>query len=62
MSQAEPKVCPRCQSPFECKVGNILECQCNGIRLTAEAWACIATNYTDCLCRACLLAIVNSKP
>jgi hypothetical protein len=59
-SRAEPKYCPRCQAPFECKVGNISQCQCNGIRLTAEDKDYIASNYTDCLCRACLLAIIAS--
>jgi Cysteine-rich CWC len=55
--QAESKLCPRCQAPFECRVGNIAECQCSGIQLTAEDKAFIASNYTDCLCRDCLLAI-----
>jgi hypothetical protein len=38
-------------------VGNIAQCQCSGIQLTAEDKAFIAANYTDCLCRDCLLAI-----
>lgn len=59
-SGAETKYCPRCQTPFECRVGNIPQCQCNGIRLTAEDKAFIAANYTDCLCRNCLLAITAS--
>jgi hypothetical protein len=61
LPQAEAKLCPRCQAPFECRVGNIPQCQCNGIRLTAEDKAFIAANYTDCLCRACLLAITASS-
>jgi hypothetical protein len=60
-SQAEPKYCQRCQAPFECRVGNIPQCQCSGIQLTAEDKTFIAANYTDCLCRACLLAITTSS-
>jgi hypothetical protein len=60
MSQAETKHCPRCQAPFECRVDNISQCQCSGIQLTAEDKAFIAANYTDCLCRNCLLAIAES--
>ena len=60
MSQAEPKYCPRCQKPFECRVDNISQGQCSGIQLTAETKAFIAANYTDCLCKACLLAITAS--
>jgi hypothetical protein len=61
MSQPETKHCPRCQAPFECKVGNISQCQCNGIQLAAEDKAFIAANYADCLCRNCLLAITASS-
>jgi hypothetical protein len=60
ISRAEPKSCPRCQAPFECRVDNISQCQCSGIRLTSEDKAFIAANYTDCLCRNCLLAITAS--
>jgi hypothetical protein len=40
-------------------VGNIPECQCSGIKLTADDKAFIAAHYTDCLCRNCLLAITT---
>jgi hypothetical protein len=38
-------------------VGNILQCQCNGISLSDAEKQFIAANYADCLCRNCLLAI-----
>lgn len=57
MSLHESKQCPRCHSPFECKVGNISQCQCSGISLSDEEKRQIALNYTDCLCRNCLIEI-----
>jgi len=53
----ETKNCPRCQQPFECKSGNITECQCFGIQCTEEIAAFVAEKYADCLCRACLLQL-----
>lgn len=55
MPQHEPKSCPRCSALFECKVGNVAECQCNGINFTEEEKHYIAQQYSDCLCRRCLL-------
>lgn len=57
MSQHETKSCGRCNTPFECKAGNITECQCSSISLTPEESQFIAGKYADCLCRDCLLAI-----
>jgi len=59
--QAESKLCPRCQAPGDCRVGNIAQWQCSGIQLTAEDKAFIAAQYADCLCRNCLLAITASS-
>lgn len=53
----ETKYCPRCQQAFECKSGNITECQCFGIQCTEEVAAFVAEKYTDCLCRACLIQL-----
>jgi hypothetical protein len=57
MCQHETKHCGRCQTLFECKVGNILECQCYGVALTEAEKTFVARNYHDCLCRACLESI-----
>jgi len=54
MCEHEIKSCPRCKKPFECKAGNITQCQCYGIELTAELKAFIETRFNDCLCRDCL--------
>ena len=55
MCHHEEKKCPRCSQPFECKVGNINNCQCNGIKLTDAEKTFIESRYQDCLCRNCLM-------
>jgi hypothetical protein len=55
MNKHEQKYCPRCTQLFECKVGNIAQCQCAAIHLTTEQLGHINTKYTDCLCAACML-------
>ncbi len=54
MCQHETKDCPRCKTAFECKPGNITQCQCYGIDLTAELKAYIEQRYNDCICKSCL--------
>jgi hypothetical protein len=54
MNKHEQKYCPRCNQLFECKVGNITQCQCSTIQLTTEQLNYINTKYTDCLCAACM--------
>ncbi|MFI5157070.1 MAG: cysteine-rich CWC family protein [Chitinophagales bacterium] len=58
MPNHEIKTCPRCKESFECKLGNISHCQCNGLQLSSESMHAIATKYQDCLCRNCLLEIM----
>jgi len=55
----EPRNCPRCNKTFECKVGNIAQCQCSSIVLNEEEKAFIADRYQDCLCLGCLLDLQN---
>lgn len=50
----EIKSCERCGNQFECKPGNITQCQCYGITLTIEQKAYIEQRYSDCLCKNCL--------
>lgn len=57
MACHETKNCPRCHAPFECKPGNVQECQCAGIAFSEAEKYYISSNYEDCLCRNCLLAI-----
>ncbi len=54
MPHHEQKNCPRCKRVFECKVGNVLECQCSQIQLTYEEKAHFENTYTDCLCIDCI--------
>jgi hypothetical protein len=55
----ETKYCPRCSKAFECKSGNITQCQCFGLQLTTEQRAFMEERYKDCLCRDCLLQLQN---
>ncbi|HMU46658.1 MAG TPA: cysteine-rich CWC family protein [Chitinophagaceae bacterium] len=55
----EIKSCERCSSQFECKPGNITQCQCFGIKLTIEQKAYIEQRYSDCLCKNCLKTLQN---
>jgi hypothetical protein len=59
MSQHETKNCPRCKEQFECKPGNITQCQCYGIKLTDEQKVFIEFRYNDCLCSNCLTDLQN---
>ncbi|MBS1626484.1 MAG: cysteine-rich CWC family protein [Bacteroidetes bacterium] len=54
MAQHENKKCPQCNNIFECKVGNVLECQCYQIQLSYEEKIYFESIYTDCLCIHCM--------
>ena len=60
MSLHETKYCPRCSKPFECKPGNITQCQCFGVPISLYDLELIKDAYEDCLCRDCLLEL-NDK-
>jgi hypothetical protein len=62
MCRHETKSCPRCNQAFECKPGNITQCQCFGIELIAELKAYIEQRYNDCLCRDCLIYLQQNLP
>lgn len=49
--------CPRCQRPFECRVGSINQCQCQTVVLNTEQRQYIESQYTGCLCADCLLVL-----
>ncbi|MEJ0103144.1 MAG: cysteine-rich CWC family protein [Bacteroidota bacterium] len=59
MSLHEEKYCPRCLKVFECKPGNITQCQCYDIQMTTEQNAYIEDRYNNCLCRNCLSQLQN---
>lgn len=53
----ENKHCSRCNGSFECKAGDILNCQCSGIVFSDAQKEVIARDFSDCLCRKCLLEL-----
>ncbi len=61
MSNHELHYCPSCQNSFECRVGNIAQCQCFGIELTELQKEWIQNQFDDCLCAACLLKIQEGR-
>lgn len=54
MSNHEQKPCPRCHKSFECKPGNITQCQCYGFEMNEELKTWLEYKYSDCVCRECL--------
>lgn len=56
-SKHETKTCPRCGVTFECKVNDLVHCQCVNATLSRELSERIKERYDDCLCFKCLSAI-----
>jgi hypothetical protein len=54
MTQSEEKNCPRCAAAFVCKAGDITNCQCSGLKISAATQAFLAKTYYACLCKNCL--------
>ncbi|GJM59667.1 cysteine-rich CWC family protein [Persicobacter sp. CCB-QB2] len=55
LQKHESKVCPRCGNKFECKVGNIAECQCSAVTFSPEEKEFIkAKAFSDCICVHCM--------
>jgi hypothetical protein len=57
MPSHEVKNCARCNNAFECKAGDITQCQCYSIQLSIEERAFVEERYKDCLCADCLLQL-----
>lgn len=57
MSLHEIKYCPRCSSAFECKPGNITQCQCFDVQLSRQELEFIKEIYDDCVCKNCLIEL-----
>ncbi|WNO11762.1 cysteine-rich CWC family protein [Teredinibacter sp. KSP-S5-2] len=57
MPHHETVQCPRCKSQFECKVGSILICHCNEVKLSDGQKQYVAERWESCLCHGCLLDI-----
>lgn len=54
MPSHETVHCPRCKTAFECRVGSILQCQCQVVTLSEDERQYINENYNGCLCADCL--------
>jgi len=55
MEKHEIKYCPKCHSDFVCKTGDIANCQCYTVALSAETKDFLSKTSYDCLCRNCLI-------
>lgn len=55
----EQKSCPRCARLFTCRVGDVGQCQCSGIKLSLEVQEFIISKYQDCLCINCLQSLTD---
>lgn len=51
----EIKHCPKCGKSFECKPGNITQCQCYAVQLSNAELMFIKKIYDDCLCADCMI-------
>ncbi|WP_290660934.1 cysteine-rich CWC family protein [Ignavibacterium sp.] len=51
----ELKRCPKCDKEFQCKAGNITQCQCFTIELNSAELRFIKEIYDDCLCAECMI-------
>lgn len=46
--------CSRCEASFECKVGDISNCQCSTVKVSGETHEFLAKTHYGCLCKKCL--------
>lgn len=57
MCKHENKNCPKCNAIFECKAGNITQCQCYPIKFSEAQRAYAEEKFDNCLCNNCLLLL-----
>lgn len=57
MTKHEIKICPHCQQYFECKCGDIINCQCESVELKQKHRDYIYQQYDDCLCAGCMIIL-----
>jgi len=53
----ETIVCKRCGLQFECKVGDVGNCQCSTVSLSGVTRKFLDNTYFGCLCANCLIEI-----
>ena len=54
MGKHETKYCPRCNGTFECRVGDIMRCQCTEVTISEETRKFLSKTEYGCLCKKCL--------
>ncbi len=57
MTKHEIKNCPRCHTTFECKVGDIVRCQCSAVAISRATKDYLEKTEYDCLCKKCLFEL-----
>lgn len=57
MFKHKEKICPHCQTQFECKLGSINLCQCVTVQLNNQEQSYIQEQFDDCLCASRLLEL-----
>ena len=55
----EIKICEKCQSGFECRMGDISRCQCTEVVLSPMTQQFLVQTDHDCLCKNCLTTLNN---
>ncbi|WP_072998454.1 cysteine-rich CWC family protein [Mariniphaga anaerophila] len=55
------KTCPVCNETFECRNDDILKCDCIEVILSKEDYEYVRSNYSDCLCKKCLINIKTER-
>lgn len=54
------KTCPKCGLTFECLHDeNMAACHCASVPLKKVHLGYLKSHYSDCLCHACLLAVIE---
>ena len=53
----EIKICGHCGEKFECKVGDVFNCQCSKVSINENERKYMAKFYSDCLCAKCMLLL-----
>jgi hypothetical protein len=57
MNKHELKNCKRCSTSFECKVGDISNCECSEIILNKDTKKFLEKTAFDCICKKCLIEL-----
>lgn len=54
MPKHETECCPRCGILFECKVGDVMNCQCSQVVVSPKTYLFLEETEYGCLCKNCL--------